>query len=358
MTSKPMNILVMAGGTGGHVFPALAVANELIARGVNVEWLGTKNGIEANLVPQAGIKLNTIDIVGLRGKNIVTWLKLPWVLLRAIWQALGIIQQFKPNAVLGLGGFAAGPGGLAAKLTRRPLVIHEQNAIAGTTNKWLSKIANRRVVGFPNSLANAEWVGNPVRKAFYDRQSTTEKHKQGEKRNLLILGGSLGARKLNQLLPVTLQSMDESLLPNVWHQTGKQHIESTKEHYQSSGVAAKVVSFIDDIAQAYDWADIIVCRAGALTVAEITASGVAALLVPFPYAVDDHQSKNAQWLVENDAGILRQENELTPDVLAKELTGLLSSTVRLDELAKNAQALSMPGAASRVADICLEAANG
>jgi len=353
-----MNILVMAGGTGGHVFPALAVAKELIARGVNVEWLGTKNGIEADLVPQAGIKLNTIDIVGLRGKNIVTWLKLPWVLLRAIWQALGIIKQFKPNVVLGLGGFAAGPGGLAAKLCRKSLVIHEQNAIAGTTNKWLAKISNRRAVGFPNSLPNAEWVGNPVRQAFYELQSTADRNEQNKKQNLLILGGSLGARKLNQLLPAALQTMDESLRPNIWHQTGNQHIDSTKETYQSSGVSAKVVSFIDDIAQAYDWADIVVCRAGALTVAEITASGVAALLVPFPYAIDDHQSKNAQWLVDNDAGILWQENKLTPQVLAKELAGLLSSTVRLNELAKNAQALSMPNAARRVADICLEAANG
>ncbi len=356
--NKPLNILVMAGGTGGHVFPALAVANQLIARGMNVEWLGTKNGIEAQLVPQAGITLNTIDIVGLRGKNFLTWVKLPWVLLRAVWQALAVIKKFKPNVVLGLGGFASGPGGLAAKLSAKPLVIHEQNAIAGTTNKWLAKIADRRAVGFPNSLKKAEWVGNPVRQEFYELKAVSDNKTKSEKRNVLILGGSLGARKLNQLLPLALQIMDEAVRPNVWHQTGSQHIESTTESYQRTGLNAKVVSFIDDIAEAYDWADVVVCRAGALTVAEITAAGVAALLVPFPFAVDDHQTKNAQWLVENNAGILWQENQLTPEVLAKELCDLLKSSDRLDQLAENAHKLSMPNAATRVAEICLEVVNG
>lgn len=359
MAAKETRILIMAGGTGGHVFPALAVADKLRESGVKVEWLGTERGIESTLVPKAGIKLNYLDIAGLRGKGAKAWLKMPWQLSSAVWQASRVIRRFKPDAVLGLGGFASGPGGLAARMLGKPLVVHEQNAIPGTTNRWLAKMAVRRLEAFPNALPNAEQVGNPVRAdivALPEPQLRMQ-DREGAPR-LLVLGGSMGALKLNELVPAALAGMDESQRPLVWHQAGRAHLSVASKAYADAGIDARVDAFIDNMAEAYGWADLVICRAGALTVSEITAAGLAALFVPYPYATDDHQTRNAEWLVSNHAAVIRQERELNTKLLRTELTALLSSPERLMTMAVNARSLAMPRAAERVAEICLEVANG
>jgi UDP-N-acetylglucosamine--N-acetylmuramyl-(pentapeptide) pyrophosphoryl-undecaprenol N-acetylglucosamine transferase len=356
---RQTKVLIMAGGTGGHVFPALAVAEKLREAGAAVQWLGTERGIEAELVPQAGIHLNVIQIAGLRGKGARAWLELPFALSRAVLQALRVVRDYRPDVVLGLGGFASGPGGLAARLTGRPLVIHEQNAVAGTTNRSLAKLATRRLEAFPNSLPGAEQVGNPVRKeitALAEPQVRLCQHP--EKKRLLVLGGSLGALKLNQLLPEALAGVSEAGRPEIWHQTGRKHLDLTREAYASAGVEARVDAFIENMAEAYGWSDLVVCRAGALTVSEITAAGVAALFVPFPFAIDDHQTKNAQWLVDNNAAVLRQERDLSATSLRELLQDLLQSPERLLTMAVNARSLAHPESADRVATICLEVANG
>lgn len=352
------SVLIMAGGTGGHVIPALAVASELMRRNVKVEWLGTAKGIESELVPKAGIKLNLITIEGVRGKGVVSWLKLPFLLVKAVLQAKKVISDLQPKIVLGLGGFASGPGGIAARLANVPLAIHEQNAVAGTTNRWLSLIAKIRMEAFPSSLRDAELVGNPVRKSIASLSSPMERFSSRvDSKNLLVLGGSLGALKLNQLLPAALQLMSTENRPEVWHQTGRNHEQTTKDIYREHQVDARVEAFIDDMAAAYHWADLVVCRAGALTVSELAAAGVASVLVPFPFAIDDHQTKNALWLVENDAAILRQQNELTAQTLADLLTTLFGDKRRLQQLANNAHKLSLPEAANQVAERCLALAS-
>lgn len=356
---RQTKVLIMAGGTGGHVFPALAVAKKLQKAGAAVQWLGTARGIEAELVPQAGIHLHTIQIAGLRGKGARAWIELPFALSRAVFQALRIVRNYRPDVVLGLGGFASGPGGLAARLLGRPLVIHEQNAVAGTTNRSLAKMASRRLEAFPNSLHGAEQVGNPVREeitALAEPQLRLPQH--SEKKRLLVLGGSLGALKLNQLVPEALAGLSEAERPEIWHQAGRKHLDVTREAYRNAGVDARVDAFVEDIAEAYGWADLVVCRAGALTVSEITAAGVAALFVPFPFAIDDHQTKNAQWLVDNNAAVLRQERDLSAASLRESLEELLHSPERLFAMAVNARSLAYPESAERVATICLEVANG
>jgi UDP-N-acetylglucosamine--N-acetylmuramyl-(pentapeptide) pyrophosphoryl-undecaprenol N-acetylglucosamine transferase len=347
----------MAGGTGGHVFPALAVAEKLQNTGADVQWLGTERGIEAELVPAAGIHLNTIQIAGLRGKGIRAWVGLPFALSRAVAQALRVVRDYRPDVVLGLGGFASGPGGLAARLLGIPLVVHEQNAVAGTTNRWLAKFATRRLEAFPSSLPDAEQVGNPVREAITSLPEPQDRPRP-ERKRLLVLGGSLGALKLNQLVPQAIAALDEEERPEIWHQTGRKHLDVTREAYAGAAVEARVDSFIEDMAEAYGWADLVVCRAGALTVSEITAAGLAALFVPFPFAIDDHQTKNAQWLVENEAAVLKQERDLSPAVLRDALYELLSNSERLLSMAVNARKLAHPESADRVARICQEVANG
>ncbi|MCW8196532.1 undecaprenyldiphospho-muramoylpentapeptide beta-N-acetylglucosaminyltransferase [Proteobacteria bacterium 005FR1] len=356
---RQTRVLIMAGGTGGHVFPALAVAAKLQQAGATVQWLGTERGIEAELVPEAGIHLNTIQIAGLRGKGVRAYLSLPFALTRAVAQALAVVRKFRPDVVLGLGGFASGPGGLAARLTGKPLVVHEQNAVAGTTNRWLAKMATRRLEAFPNSLPQAEQVGNPVREEINALPDPTQRLREhsGSKR-LLVLGGSLGALKLNHLLPEALAGLNEAERPEVWHQTGRRHLDVTRETYSRTDVKARVDAFIANMAEAYGWADLVVCRAGALTVSEITAAGIGAVFVPFPFAIDDHQTKNAQWLVANNAAVLKQERDLSSENLCKILRELLSDSERLLEMAVNARSLAHPESADRVAQICLEVANG
>ncbi len=357
--TQPITALIMAGGTGGHVFPALALAQELSNQGHTVEWLGTARGIESRLVPAAGYPLHTLAIGGLRGHGLSTKLAAPWRVARAVWQAAKVIVKVKPQVVVGLGGFAAGPGGIAARLLRKPLVIHEQNAIAGTTNKILARVANKTLVAFPNALANSQCIGNPVREAieavptpaarFADRTAPLR---------LLVLGGSLGAVAINKVVPAALRAMPEELRPQVRHQTGEKHITDTLAFYREAKVNADVIAFIDDMAEALGWADLIVCRAGALTVAELAAVGVASVLVPFPFAIDDHQTANARFLEGAGAAIVKQQHELTDDVLRQLLTALLADRTKLLAMAEAARTLAVPRSARIFAEICLEQAHG
>ena len=352
--------LIMAGGTGGHVFPALATAEKLQEQGVHVEWLGSRHGIEADLVPAAGLKLHSIEVRGLRGKGKLSLLLAPFKLLIALWQALSVVRSVKPDVVLGMGGFASGPGGLAAWLLRIPLIIHEQNAVAGMTNKALSKLAKKVLEAFQGAFKSGQTtqtVGNPVRGSILNLPEPKERFSDREgPLRLLVVGGSLGAKAINDLLPEVLADLPQEQRPEVWHQAGKRNIEETQQRYEALGVTeCKVVPFIDDMAEAYSWADIVLCRAGALTVSELSNAGVASVLVPFPYAVDDHQTKNANYLAERDAAILIQQADLNKETLTALLTEQLNQRETLMEMANKALSLGKPEASDVVANVCLEA---
>lgn len=355
-------IMIMAGGTGGHVFPALAVADELRRRGVDIDWMGTARGIEARLVPQAGYALTCIGVQGLRGNGVLGWLLAPFRLCHAVWQAWRAMRHSKPDLVLGLGGFASGPGGVAAWLLRRPLIIHEQNAIPGLTNRWLSRIANRVLEGFPNSFperVRAEWVGNPVRSEIAGLPvPQPREEEQSGPLNLLVLGGSLGARSLNTVVPQALARIDATQRPDVTHQCGSRHLDDCRENYRQAGVTAKVTDFIEDMAQAYAGADLVICRAGALTVAELAAAGVPALVVPYPHAVDDHQTHNAAMLVEAGAAQIIADHDLSPELLADKIRWFSAERASLLNMAKAARSLAKPDAAAIIADKCLELCHG
>ncbi|MBQ0798710.1 MAG: undecaprenyldiphospho-muramoylpentapeptide beta-N-acetylglucosaminyltransferase [Porticoccaceae bacterium] len=359
----------MAGGTGGHVFPALAVAEDLRARGCDVSWLGTRQGIESEQVPAHNFPITYISVAGLRGKGGLAKIRGVARLVLAAGQALRAVYKLKPDVVLGLGGFASGPGGVAARLLGKPLVIHEQNAIAGTTNRLLSKIASVALTAFPEALPGARHCGNPVRAEILKlsmelsqrslEESLLEESSLNEnaaKPRLLVLGGSLGAQKLNQTLPEALALMAESQRPEVRHQCGRGNEETTKNMYQQAGVDADVVPFVADMAAAYTWADFVVCRAGALTVSELTAVGLPSILVPFPYAIDDHQTHNALWLVNAGAGYLLDEKALNPESLAATVLELTTNTDKRAGMAESARRLALPDATRRVADVCLEVA--
>ena len=355
MIAKRM--LVMAGGTGGHVFPALAVAEQLRERGIEVTWLGTRRGIEAELVPARNFPLLFIEVAGLRGKKgLLGKLKAPFHLIKALFQALSIMRSVKPQCVLGFGGFASGPGGLAARLLGIPLVIHEQNAVAGTTNRILQKMATRVLEAFPGALARGEHCGNPVRREISAlvEPDVRMQDNEAEPTRLLVLGGSLGALAINEVLPKALALLAENQRPDIVHQAGRQHCEVTEQAYSSAGVSAKVVAFVDDMAEAYGQADLVVCRAGALTVSELTAVGLGAVLVPYPHAIDDHQTKNAHWLVDNDAAILIPQTELNAQSLSVLLDELLLDKKRLKMMAQAARALALPDAVNTVANVCEE----
>lgn len=337
----PQRVLIMAGGTGGHVIPALSLARALEAQGVAVEWLGSPRGIENRLVPEAGFPLHQIRISGLRGNGLAGWLKAPLNLTRAVCQARGIVRRFKPQVVVGLGGFASGPGGLAAWLCGVPLVIHEQNAVAGLTNRVLSRLAKHTYAAFPQAFGErATVIGNPVRAdiaALGDAPRAAGEMQQRRLR-LLIVGGSLGAVALNERLAPALAELDEAVRPDVWHQAGRERDEATRELYHREGVDARVSAFIDDMAGAYEWADLVVCRAGALTVAELAAAAKPALFVPFPHAVDDHQRVNAQVLVEAGAARCMIQGALTRANLVQALGELLAPDVLADMAACARQA--------------------
>lgn len=353
------NVLIMAGGTGGHVFPALACAHEFQSRGYKVHWLGTPRGIENEVVPAAGLPLHLIEVSGLRGKSVASLLKAPWQLLRSLWQARRVMRQLQPVCVLGLGGYVTGPGGLAARLAGVPLVIHEQNAVAGTANRSLAPFAARVCEAFPGTFAASDkrrTTGNPVRTELF--LETPRDSLAYRRPRLLVLGGSLGAEPLNKLLPDALAQVSSELRPEVFHQAGKQHADITRERYEAAGVTAQVAPFIKDMASAYAWADLVICRAGALTVCELAAAGLPSFLVPLPHAIDDHQTHNAEYLAKEGAALLLPQATTDAAALAAQLTEVLMQPEKLKAMGATARRLSRPDATRTVVDICLEVAHG
>ena len=373
--NKVHRVLIMAGGTGGHIFPALAVADVLKNKGINIQWLGTENGMESRLVPQYQYAINFIDIGGLRGKGIKTLLLLPFKLSRAIVQTFKLYREIKPDVVLGMGGFVTGPGGLVAWLLRKPLILHEQNAIAGLTNKLLYRLSKKVYAAFPGAFPEKfnkdrlKVIGNPVRKEIVDLMSPQQHYpkewfkSEQTALNILVIGGSLGAAALNEKVPQALQLVDENVLKNgftaisVRHQCGEKNLAATQENYRAlkeTEFNIDIVSFIADMADSYQWADVIICRAGALTVSEIAAAGIASILVPFPYAVDDHQTANAQYLSLAGAAYLIQQDELSKEKLADVILALDKKTIF--DMACKARDLSINNAAEVVAQACLHRA--
>jgi UDP-N-acetylglucosamine--N-acetylmuramyl-(pentapeptide) pyrophosphoryl-undecaprenol N-acetylglucosamine transferase len=353
--------LIMAGGTGGHVFPALATAEALREKGHEVAWLGSRGGMEADLIGGRDIPLHLIEVSGLRGKGGLTRLAAPLKLVRALWQAVAVIRRFRPDCVLGMGGFAAGPGGLAAWLLRRPLVIHEQNAVAGMTNQWLSRLAEITLEAFPGAYGSrtvTRCTGNPVRQDLTGLPEPAERIGRGQRLKLLVLGGSRGARAINEVVPEALASLAAGEQPEVRHQCGRDHLESTRKAYADAGLSADVVPFIGDMAEAYGWADLVVCRAGALTLAELACVGVGSVLVPFPHAVDDHQTANARHLSDAGAALLMPQSQLDAAGLAREIQRLDDDRDALRTMAERARELAVPDATERVVNYCLEAAHG
>jgi UDP-N-acetylglucosamine--N-acetylmuramyl-(pentapeptide) pyrophosphoryl-undecaprenol N-acetylglucosamine transferase len=346
-------ILIMAGGTGGHIFPGLAVAEQMRAAGWDVVWMGARGGMEERLVPKHGYRAAWIRAKAARGKGIVQKLLLPANLLYSFWESARHIRKLRPNVVLGLGGYVAFPGGMMASLWNRPLALHEQNAIPGLANKVLAQISDKVMAGFPQALKGAEWTGNPVRAeiAAIPLPESRFAGRQGPLK-ILVVGGSLGAQALNEAMPKALALLENR--PSVVHQSGEKHLDALKKHYRDAGVQGELVAFIDDMAQRYAEADLVICRAGAVTIAELSAGGMASLLVPFPHAVDDHQTANAKFLAERGAALLLQQRDLTPQTLAQMIHGLDRS--RLLDMARKARALGKPDAARVVAERCMSIA--
>jgi UDP-N-acetylglucosamine--N-acetylmuramyl-(pentapeptide) pyrophosphoryl-undecaprenol N-acetylglucosamine transferase len=350
--------MVMAGGTGGHVFPALAVADWLRQQGCEVCWLGARNGMESRLVPERGYPMEFIDLQGVRGTALKRRLASPFVLLRALWQAFRVLRRQRPGLVLGMGGYVSGPGGAMAWVLRIPLVIQEQNAIPGLTNRILSRIASRVFEAFPSSFADsgvAEESGNPVRQEILELPEPEVRFgARGGSPRLLVLGGSLGAQVLNETVPAALARLEPEQRPSVRHQTGEKTYELAVERYRANEVEAELKPFESDMAGAYGWADLVICRSGALTVSELAAVGLGAVLVPFPHAVDDHQTHNAAFLVKAGAAVMLPQTELSAASLANLLEELLQDPVRLLAMAKAARRLARPDAAAMVGRACLE----
>ena len=356
--NKERVALIMAGGTGGHVFPALAVARVLRERGLTPVWLGTATGMESKLVPQHQIEMEFITVSGVRGKGARTALLAPLQLARAVKQAMAVIRKRRPVIVFGAGGFVSGPGGIAAWLMHKPLVIHEQNAIAGMTNRWLSRVAKRVFEAFPKSFPNAVCVGNPVRREIAAVAPPSQRFAgRDDAIRVLVIGGSLGAQRLNALVPEALALLRPHERPQVIHQAGERNLPQALINYREANVQADVRAFIDDMAKQYGWADLVLCRSGALTVSELAAVGVAALLVPFPAAVDDHQTHNAQFLVDAGAAVLIQERDLTAQRLADALHNLCSQgREHLLMMAQRAREHAIIDADVRIADECMKLA--
>jgi UDP-N-acetylglucosamine--N-acetylmuramyl-(pentapeptide) pyrophosphoryl-undecaprenol N-acetylglucosamine transferase len=354
---------VMAGGTGGHVFPALAVAKALRERGVAVVWLGVPGSMESRLVPANGFPIEWIRVTGIRGKGALAWVLAPLRIANAVAQAMGVLRRVKPRSVLGAGGYVSGPGGIAAWLLRIPLLIHEQNAIAGMTNRWLAHVATQVLEAFPGSFGpkvHASTIGNPVRDEILDlpppAQRFTEQFAQRQSRTrLLVFGGSQGAQRLNAILPQALALLGVENRPQVLHQTGERGLESTRAAYAAAQVEAQVVAFIDDMAKTYAWADLAVCRAGAMTVTELQAAGLGAIFVPFALAVDDHQTKNAAVMVGAGAARIIQERDLTAMSMSVLIGELCADRAQLLRMAEAARAGRTTDAASRLADLCIAA---
>ncbi len=349
--------IIMAGGTGGHIFPGIAVAKGLIEKGWQVSWLGSINGMEETLVTKANISIDCISVKGVRGNGIIGWLKLPFTLSKAVLEAMKIIRKQSPNVVLGFGGFVAGPGGIATKIAGVPLVIHEQNAVAGMTNKMLGKWAKKIFQAFPNTFAQSEkvkTVGNPIREEIKSLQK--KKIADDLTISILVIGGSRGALALNKNLPKVFAQINQQAPIKVVHQVGKNRAKETKSFYQNImpnwQKNIEVVEFIDDIAKAFVQADLVICRAGASTVSEIAAAGKAAIFVPFPYAVDDHQTANANWLVKKNAALLFKDNELVTDDFFAQLKTLISKPKLIEKMAENAAKAAILNATDNVVEYC------
>lgn len=365
MNKSRSPVMIFAGGTGGHVFPALAVAKQIEQQSVPIIWVGTKRGIESRVVPNAGFKIEWISVNGLRGKSMLTYLLAPFKLALASMQVTWLLIKYRPCAVLGMGGFVAGPGGLIAAIMRRPLIIHEQNAIAGLTNRILAPFAKRILTGFPSTFVrkNVEVLGNPVR-AEISHLQRLQNVADPETRplNVLVFGGSLGAQALNETVPAALAEVIKTIpaesRPEIWHQTGENKHSYTKQQYAHFGVEARVDVFIDDMQNAYAWADLVICRAGAITVAELSVAGLGAIFIPYPYAVDDHQTANASALVNAGAAEMIDEKNLTAENLAQLLKGLLSNRAKIKSFADAAIAFAKPQAARDVAKVCLQSCFG
>ena len=352
MSGPGARVLIMAGGTGGHIFPGLAVAQALRERGAEVSWLGAAGAMETRLVPAQGIALDTLAIAGVRGKGAAALLGAPLRILRAVRAAGVVLRARAPQAVLSFGGYAAGPGGLAARLAGIPLLVHEQNRAAGLTNRVLARLARRVLVGFPGTFAREQVVGNPVRAAIAALPPPAARQfAHAGPLRLLVLGGSQGARALNAALPQALASLPAAV--EVWHQAGEKLLEEARAAYAAAAVPVRVEPFIADMAAAYAWADLVVCRAGALTLAELCAAGVGSVLVPFPQAVDDHQTRNAEYLVERGAALLLPQSEQLAARLQAVLAELAADPVRRLAMAEAARALARPQAAAEVADAVL-----
>ena len=348
-------IMIMAGGTGGHVFPALAVAEYLSGQGWRVVWLGAKSGMEATLVPKHGYDMAWVRFSGLRGKGLARALALPLNLLIAFWQSARALLARRPDVVLGMGGYISFPGGMMASLFGRPLAIHEQNSVAGLANKVLARLADRTLQAFPGALPGAAVCGNPVRREIAALAPPRARYgARGGRLKLLVLGGSLGARALNEIVPQALALLPQEQRPEATHQSGAQHLDALRQAYAAAGVSAQTLAFIDDMAAQYGAADVVICRAGALTVAELACAGVASILVPFPFAVDDHQTGNAKFLSVQGAAILLPQAELSAERLADLLRVLTRE--RLLEMAEKARALGKPDATEAVARACMELA--
>lgn len=350
-------VMILAGGTGGHVFPALAVADWLREHEHQVSWMGTSSGLEARVVPAAGLILDKVDVRGLRRKGMSALLSAPLMLARALWQADVIFQRRQPEVVLGMGGFAAGPGGVVAWMRGIPLVIHEQNRVPGTTNRWLAPRAKRVLEGFPDTFADGLhpcWTGNPLRREI--QRLGPRELLPGPALRLLVLGGSQGARVLNEVVPDALAELNGRV--KVWHQCGAGAKEPLQSRYRDLGIEAKVTDFIEEIASAWQWADLAICRSGAMTVSELAAAGVPSILVPYPFAVDNHQTRNAEFLVQRGAALLLPQNRMSAQSLGQEIKHLMTSPERLREMGLAARRAARPDATETVAKICLEEAHG
>jgi UDP-N-acetylglucosamine--N-acetylmuramyl-(pentapeptide) pyrophosphoryl-undecaprenol N-acetylglucosamine transferase len=354
----PRTLMVMAGGTGGHIFPALSVAEHVRASGWNVVWLGSRSGMEARIVPPRGYTMAWIRISGLRGKGLLRMVTLPFSLLVAFVQSARAIFAHRPDVVLGMGGYVAFPGGMMASLLDRPLVIHEQNSVAGLTNRVLGRLADKVLLGFPGALENgakSEWSGNPVRSEIAAIAPPDQRFADRSGRlRVLVLGGSQGAKALNDVVPHAIALLASDVRPIVVHQTGAAHLETVRASYAAARVDAEVTAFIEDMATSYARADVMICRSGASTIAELAAAGVAAVFVPFPAAVDDHQTHNARFLVDRGAALLIPQKELTPDKLASVLSELTRE--KLLDMAQKARAAGKPEATRTVAEVCMRMA--
>ena len=353
MTSKCA--LVMAGGTGGHIFPGLAVAQALREAGWRVHWLGAPNSMESQLVPPQGFAFEAVDFAGVRGKGLTTLALLPLRLLKAFWQSFQVMRRVKPDVVLGLGGYITFPGGMMAVLNGKPLVLHEQNSVAGMANKVLAQVADRVFTAFPEVFKTGQWVGNPLRNAFVHQAAPAERFAgRSGPLQVLVVGGSLGAKALNDIVPQALALIPSEQRPEVVHQSGAKQIEALRANYQAAGVRAELTPFIEDTASAFAKADVVICRAGASTVTELAAVGTAAIYVPFPFAVDDHQTSNAGFLVQHGGGWLVQQADLTAENLAERLRQLDRS--QLLACAQNAYEQKKTNATREVVMACEELA--